>query len=532
MIRLTQALQSTDGQIKFGITIVGLVVLHTLWTHWQTRRHQKPLSVQEQAEIRKKRFERLQQRPKPKESNTKIQVKNEIVEPVSPAASAHHSETTGSAPEKTSASLAEESTQSSTPARKKKKTAPAKTPVETLLIVLRSLLLTKNPPIQSNSNHTNPSAAPLVARDFVDHVQATLPPAATWQELTQQYWPKLVASSHFDNVSLRQALAWLNRMRDVIQYATVSTTESKPHLETCLNNVLRQAITQRLAQRLAQEAQKQQFDEANSAADGGSSDDEFELGALFCDGYGDDTGTTTTTVAAESTTSRHMEMEDALTEFLRVLEPIDTIVSARVLQDLHELEPRLPHTLLHKSLDAIPRVDPCSAELWRTMEDKILRSLTCLSNLVTLSSPAAKELHSLLAQQVDKDEDKAISATLQGKDMERASVLHKLLSIAALSVPNLGQESVAPPQQRPVQQPRQLSLFQRTIRQQIEHYPLGVFLKNEDKARPVVLDTRRLMQQARDKCTVILKRAMKAESKQDGKRQFFFRWLSMLLQTK
>lgn len=356
---------------------------------------------------------------------------------------------------------------------------------------------------------------------FYNHVQSTIPADATWEALTQQYWPDAVTARPLKYESLRQALTWLHCMRDVIQYAAVTTTETQPFLEVCLNTVLRRDITQRIAQSLAQAADKQRNDQAQD------SEDEFELGALFCEDYGDVTTNTTAAQSNNNSIPTVIPQKDPLSELMQLLQPVDTVVSTRFLQDLAEMQPNLPHILLQMALDAIPRIDPCSNTMVILQDDKILPSLTGLANLVTLSPVAAKELHGLIAQQV-QDSEAAIANGVNGCQVEESSVLRKLLPIAALSVPNLGQET--PSQQR--QERRVLSLFQKTLRQQVEHYPVGVFRKSNQTARQVMDDARRIMQQARDKCTVILKRVIKAESKQDGQRACFFRWLSLVLQTK
>ena len=585
--RIAQFLQSDEGKVQFWIAVAVVVVAHVAWTRYQawhkttTTTTAQHVSAAQQADIRRRRFERLQQQQqqqsitssssndKPtrettttttvsrmsrqgtihgddddksstvssaKESNSgeeeeeegilpdsvviprsqpmgqrastrmssrSLLMQNHISAGVKPVPAAPAPKEVSKSKDKTKEDKAETT--------KKKKTVPRKTPVESLLSILRSLLKTSN----NNNNMT-------ALTSFYNHVQSTIPADATWEALTQQYWPAAVTARPLNYDSLHQALTWLHCMRDVIQYAAVTTAETQPFLQVCLNIVLRRDITQRIAQSLAQAADKRLTDQTQD------SDDEFELGALFCEDYGH---VTTNTMTAQSNNDNSIPTAipviDPLTELLQLLQPVDTVVSTRFLQDVAEMQPNLPRILLQMALDAIPRIDPCSNTMVILQEDKILPSLTGLANLVTLSPLAAKELHGLIAQQV-RDSEAATANGVNGCQVEEHSVLRKLLPIAALSVPNLGQET--PSQQR--QERRVLSLFQKTLRQQVEHYPVGVFRKSNQTARQVMDDARRIMQQARDKCTVILKRVIKAESKQEGQRACLFRWLSLVLQTK
>lgn len=523
------------------VALTSCIVAFLLWRRQQRkpRTLQQP-TAEEIVDIRRRRFERLQQQhseqpSSTQSSNTKIiplPVKNSPVSsekkplPSSPIMSekltTYEPTSKLKVPPKavgdTASSLSTQSIPADIPEetttndattintankKKRKTTLSDKSPAEILFVVFKSLV--------SDQQKTPPS----VVQPLLQEVSAIEAKETSWEHLEQDVWPILL-KQHLQFDSISQALGWLYRIRDVVEYTSVKD-DCKEHLRVCLQGVLRTEITQRVGQMIVKhhesEVAKGNFEENH--------DDDFEMSVLFDDDY----NRASNDAEPSSFTASTTKTLDPLTEFMQLLEPVETILTAQVFEDLQSYHQDLARIFLTRALHDIPTIDPAEKTV---SAEKILRSLTCLSNLIVLSSASAKELFNILQQEVD-ELDKNSNA-VEGREMERKSVFRKLMPIAALSIPNLGQESW---QSQTSSRRSGMSYFQRAMRKDVPTYPLAVYAQNQTDLNVVVNQIRTIMQQARKRCTTILKRTMKAaDSSQKKKRHCLFRWLSRLVQLK
>ena len=323
------------------------------------------------------------------------------------------------------------------------------------------------------------------------------------------------SSNDLHYATTRQALQWYHRIRDVVR-----DFDDCEELRGCLKDVLGRHIVATVAQGIVAAAAPSR---SGAAGVDGEDSDDFELGDLFRADYSNNESVVVT--PAPTTTTKKA---NPLDEFLELLQPVETLVSQPFLEALGAANGAVPGILLRRALSGIPCVDPCPRER-PLAPDEIQQPLTCLSNLVVLSTAAAKELRDLLEQEVDR---LLLSSSSEeqdpptGRDLEEASVLRNLLTLAALSVPNAGQETA--------QRPR--SHFQRALRA-VDDYPVVAFRRDgrQSQLDSVLSDAQRSMTLARDSGTTILKRVLLAGKDQESsssRQSLLFRWLSLVAKTK
>lgn len=342
-----------------------------------------------------------------------------------------------------------------------------------------------------------------------------------WDSLRDSFMPVfLTMSRQFSTVSVRSTAQWYNRVRDVV---SDSDADDKLPLSECLN-LLGAHLVHRVATAVV---------ESSSIAEGAANDldlgdDDDDDDGLFGNEYSNND-----TVAAPVVVPDTKSNSNALAEFLELLEPVETLVSRQFLEAVITVQPvALPGILLRAALRRIPSIDHCRKGLTR---DEILKKLTCLTNLVVLSSAVAQELWTLLDREIRGGNDDQSEAT--GRTMEEQSVLGKLLPVAALVIPNAGQEAAPRQASTPTSSSRSLSYVQRTLRD-VDNYPIVAFeprtSSNSKKLDLALTDLQRTVTLARESCTTILKRVMKAGAQRSNKetRQSLFRWLGAVVKLK
>ena len=389
-----------------------------------------------------------------------------------------------------------EASKKTSPQSKKETPRSRKTPTQ---VLCRALSDVTGQTIVANSNSGG--------RDVI---LLPLETAANYTELTIMLQSNL---EKFKYSSTKQAVQWHSRIHTVVRDIALITDEDRSLLKKCMDVFVDFVISSVAAQL-----------HADSLVGFVEDDNDDDL-ALFSDDY-NPTGS--------EPSDNVIDAKGSADEFLDLLKPVDTIVSKQFMCDLmvaYEYHrrcapdaPELASFLLKRALDRIPSIDRCQHAF---TSQQLCDSLRIVSNLTVLSPEVAKELlHTL-----DEEARNALTTDSEStaRDFQSNSVLSRMLAIAALSVPDAGDEMAVSTQSR------RLSHFQLSLRS-LGNYPLCAFSKERSDITAVnsaLADGRRTMLAAREACTAILRRVMKAGTKEDvGMKQVFFRWLAAVVRSK